>query len=201
MKFVTTIVLISIVAISGFSQQSTSKYQKRFFSDSSFWNQPISSNPVIHPMSEKWIEVLKQEPGGAFFGINTDKYTIPVYEVDENTPTQTIQHRTVNENFKKIHGHNNHWFETNQFYGHGKGFGQDIPIPLNVIYAQGLYKTSPVNWEGKLRGWKAGLVSIPLHNYRVIKTGEPMKGGLNSQELDKAYFQIPKEKLGKILNK
>ena len=60
----------------------------------------------------------------------------------------------------------------------------------NAIYAQGLYDTSPVNWKGKLRGWEAGIIDIPIEHYRVIKTGERKKGGLNPEEIDRHYFQV-----------
>ncbi|HAQ18631.1 MAG TPA: hypothetical protein DCR40_05265 [Prolixibacteraceae bacterium] len=354
--------LFLILLISEFSLAQT---PKRFFSDDSFWNQPLPENPVVHPNSDKWIRVLAQEPGGAYFGINTDTYTVPVYEADNNTPTYKIFHRPVNEKFRQVHGFRNKWFETHEFYGHGKGFGKKVPIPANavsdpeedshivvvdwkknlvwdvwgleiidgkytsftgmkykangsgvfnpkdfkvkngesihfhgpgrasgvpvvaglilydeamsseirhklaaatrfnayqeyvfpatwtdgmvegsipegsviqldpkldlsqfdltpqekavaiaaqkygmvtvdnaggnVIYAQGLYKNSPVNWEGKLRGWKAGIIGIPIRHYRVIQTGKPMKGGLYSEELDKVYLKIDHPKMKEIL--
>ncbi|KAF0236716.1 MAG: hypothetical protein FD181_2486 [Prolixibacteraceae bacterium] len=352
--------LLFFVTLSVWAQQN-----RRFFSDDSFWNQPLPENPKIHPKSDKWIAVLSKEPGGAYFGINTNRYTIPVYEADKNTPVHTIYHRPVNDHFKKVHGYKNGWFDKNEFYGHGKGFGRKVPIPANaisdpeedshivvvdwtrnliwdvwgleiidgkyhsftgmkykangpgvfktsdfkvkngesihffgpgraagvpvvaglilydeamrgeinhklaiatrhnayqefvfpatwtdgilhggipegsviqldpaldlskfeltpqekavavaaqkygmvivdqsganVIYAQGLYKTSPVNWEGKLRGWTGGINGIPIHHYRVLETGPVQKGGLYSEELDKAYFKIDHEKLMEIM--
>lgn len=363
MKSLTFICLVFVILFD--AGEIKAQQNRRFFSDDSFWNQPLPENPKIHPKSDKWMQVLSQEPGGAYFGINTDTYTIPVYETDENTPTYTIYNRPVNENFRKVHGYRNNWFATHDFYGHGKGFGKNVPIPVNavsdpeedshivmvdwksnlvwdvwgleivdgkyysftgmkykangsgvfnpkdfkvkngesihfygpgraagvpvvaglilydeamngeirhklaaatrynayqeyvfpaiwtdgmvegsipegsviqldpkldlsqfdltpqekavavaaqkygmvivdnaggnVIYAQGLYKNSPVNWDGKLRGWKAGIIGIPIKHYRVIQTGNPMKGGLYSEELDKTYLKIDHEKLRKIL--
>lgn len=60
----------------------------------------------------------------------------------------------------------------------------------NVIYAQGLYPGMARSWEGKLRGWKAGTVGIPIHHYRVLKVGETRKGGLSSEELDRRYLKV-----------
>lgn len=360
MKQSLSICLFLIFSVAGFAKQP-----HRFFADDSFWNQPLPKNPKVHPKSEKWIKVLAQDPGGAFFGINTDKFTIPVYEADKNTPTHTIYNRPVKEHYKMVHGYRNGWFETHYFYGHGKGFGKEVPIPANamgdpeedahivvvdwaknlvwdvwgleiingkytsftgmkykangsgvfktsdfkikngesihfygpgraagvpvvaglvlyneamrgeikhklacatrynayqeyvfpatwtdgmvegsvpegsviqldpkldlsqfdltpqehalavaaqkygmvivdeaggnVIYAQGLYKNSPVSWEGKLRGWKAGIIGIPIQHYRVLETYPVQKGGLYAEKLDKAYFQIDHEKLKQIL--
>jgi len=332
-----------------------------FFAADSFWNQPLPQNAKIDPRSDLWISLLAQEPAGAYFGINTDKYTIPVYIADENTPRYTVYHREVSQHFKDIHGHNNSWFETHDHYGHGNGFGQNVPIPEgammdpqedahmvivdwnqnrvwdvwglefkngryasftgmtydakgsgvfdpsdfkvqngesihfygpgraagvpvvaglilyseveqgciphklaiatrhnayqefvypatwtdgvlkggipegaiiqldpeldldpfeltpeerivataaqqygmvvvddgggNAIYAEGLYENSTKNWKGKLRGWEAGLISIPIQHYRVIETGPTQKGGLNPEVLNKRYFQVPDNRL------
>jgi hypothetical protein len=330
---------------------------KRFFSDSSFWNQPLPVNVEIDTASERWIGILSQEPSGAFFGINTDQYTIPVFEADRTTPLYNIGHRPVSEHFRKVHGYRNQWFTENSFYGHGPGFGQGFPIPskatmdpaedahlavvdweknliwdvwgmeiidgkfcsftgmryeargsgvfdpawfhvkdgesihfygpsraagvpavaglimyhevqagainhklavatrfnaykefvypavwtdgvlpggipegaviqldpeldlsqfdltpeeklvaqaaqkygmvvvdqggANAIYAQGLYANSAVSWKDKLRGWEAGMISIPVHHYRVIKCSDRIqKGGLNSEELNNHYFNV-----------
>ncbi|WP_404421388.1 hypothetical protein [Nibricoccus sp. IMCC34717] len=109
------------------------KTPKRFFSDDSFWNQPIGANPKIDGNSERWIETLCREPAGPFWGINTEWYTIPVYEADANTPRHTIHPRPVSDHFKFVHGHLNKWFDTHEHYGHGPGFGQNVPIPVGAL--------------------------------------------------------------------
>ena len=340
------------------TQFNNGQDEKRFFADDSFWNQPISANAATDPQSDKWIDILKKEPSGAHFGVNTDKYTIPVYEADEKTPRFTIYHRPPEDKFKQVHGYKNGWFEKNKFYGHGPGFGKNVPIPSgtlmdpaedahlvvvdwkagkvwdmwgvkkegdkwysftgmeyaakgtgvfnkipfgmkngesvhfygpgraagvpvvaglvmydevvageirhkvacatrfnayqeycypaiwtdgclkggipegaviqldpaldlskfdltreeiilakamqqyglvvtdqaggNVIYAQGLYGTPNKSWTDKIRGWKAGIVGIPLSHYRVLKTQPLKKGGLYSESLNKAYFEVEK---------
>jgi hypothetical protein len=329
---------------------------RRFFSDDSFWNRPLPEKPEIDPRSDEWIAILAKEPSGAFFGVNTDRYTIPVYEVDASTPRHAVGHREVSQHFREVHGSGNGWFDEHSYYGHGPGFGEAVPIPkearsdpeedahivlvdweanrvwdawglkeengryasftgmtyaadgsgvfdatdfpvkdgesvhfhgpsraagvpavaglvlydeamageirhklaiatrfnaykefvppavwtdgvlpggipegavlqldpaldlsrfdltpqeravavaaqrygmvvvdqggANALYAQGLYPGMARSWEGKLRGWKAGIVGIPIHHYRVLAVGEPRRGGLSSEALDRHYFKV-----------
>lgn len=86
---------------------------KRFFSDESFWNQPIPANPEIDPRSSRWIELLKQDHERNF-GVNATRFTIPVYEVDEKTPLHTV-------------------YPNSMYFKHGPGFGKDIPIPDDAV--------------------------------------------------------------------
>ncbi|HEY3371524.1 MAG TPA: hypothetical protein VGK10_11780, partial [Prolixibacteraceae bacterium] len=51
-----------IVAVAKDSVQS-----HRFFSETSFWNQPLAENPEIDPQSNHFIELMKKEPTGPFF--------------------------------------------------------------------------------------------------------------------------------------
>ncbi|MDX2187866.1 MAG: hypothetical protein SFV32_13100 [Opitutaceae bacterium] len=106
---------------------------KRFFSDSSFWNQPIGPSPVIDGNSDRWIEILSSEPSGAYWGVNTEKYTIPVYEANASTPRHTIHRRPVSTHFRNVHGHLNGWFDRHEHYGHGPGFGNEVPIPPGAL--------------------------------------------------------------------
>jgi hypothetical protein len=68
-----------------FAQAATSTAPKRFFSDTSFWNQPIPAKPEIDPRSAGWIELLKTDREHNF-GVNATRFTIPVYEVDKQGP-------------------------------------------------------------------------------------------------------------------
>ena len=63
----------------------------RFFSDSSFWNQPIPAGAAVDPRSEYWMSLLAEDPSCENFGINLKEYTIPIYEVDSLTPTQVVR--------------------------------------------------------------------------------------------------------------
>ena len=62
---------------------------RRFFSDTSFWNQPLPERPEVDPRNEHYVSLLKKEPTGGF-GINLHKWTIPVYEVDATTPRRVV---------------------------------------------------------------------------------------------------------------
>jgi hypothetical protein len=95
----------------------------RFFSDNSFWNQPVGPDPEIDDRSREWIELIRTEPNTPNIGINVTQWTIPVYEVDENTPTYTVhRHRLTAE--EQLH-----WDTKREYFGHGPGFGPGVPIP------------------------------------------------------------------------
>ncbi len=96
---------------------------KRFFSDSSFWNQPLPQNPAIDPRSNHWIELLKKEPTVDHFDFNNTAWTIPVYEVTDSTPKYTIKKIMLSDVEKKYRQ------TKRDYYGFGAGFGKDVPIP------------------------------------------------------------------------
>jgi len=100
---------------------------KRFFSEESFWNQPIPKNAEVDPRSEKWIKMLEQEPTGENFGISFETWTIPVYEVDENTPLYNVEYHQLSDKQKKT------WNTINdrKQFGHGPSFNP-VPIPNNA---------------------------------------------------------------------
>ena len=99
------------------------KLTKSFFSESSFWNLPIGENPEIDPRSEHFIELLKSEPTGNKFGINCNKWTVPVYIADRSTPTYRIGSHHLSSAEKET------WVTYREIFGHGPGFGEDVPIP------------------------------------------------------------------------
>jgi hypothetical protein len=101
------------------------KPAKRFFNPQSFWNQPIKANPESDEQSDRWITLLKSETKA--IGINVFKWTIPVYEVDEKTPRFYIQKHKLSNDEK------NHWDTSRDYFGHGPGFGKDVPIPQNAL--------------------------------------------------------------------
>jgi hypothetical protein len=102
--------------------RQTSDLSGRFFSDSSFWNQPIPKNPKIDPRTGYWISLLKKEPTGENFGISYRQWTIPVYEVDSTTPVYHIQNHYLSDEEKKS------WHTQRDSFGHGPGF-DSVPIP------------------------------------------------------------------------
>ncbi|MHB2007729.1 MAG: hypothetical protein ACYCOX_06735 [Acidobacteriaceae bacterium] len=88
---------------------------KRFFSNDSFWNQTLPEHPEIDPRSNYWIHLMETDaqksPG---LGINATRYTIPVYEVDANTPLKTV-------------------LPNSTFYRHAKDFPERVPIPDKAV--------------------------------------------------------------------
>ena len=109
------------------SRQDQGKTPKRFFSDSSFWNQPLPENVEIDPRSDAWIELLKREPTLDHFDFNNTSWTVPVYEVDSLTPTFDIKLHYLDETEKKYR------LTKRDHYGHGPGFGEGVPIPENAM--------------------------------------------------------------------
>jgi hypothetical protein len=104
-----------------------SEQSKRFFSERSFWNQPITSDPELDEKSPEWIGLLATEPNTPNVGINVFQWTIPVYEADDNTHTYTIyKHRLSRE--EQLH-----WDTEREYFGHGPGFGNHVPIPENAL--------------------------------------------------------------------
>ncbi|MEN8230919.1 MAG: hypothetical protein ABFS38_22375 [Bacteroidota bacterium] len=99
----------------------------RFFNESSFWNQMIGQNPEIDEKSHEWILLLKTEPNTPNIGINVFQWTIPVYEVDENTPKYIIHKHRLNEDEKRF------WNTNREYFGHGPDFGDNVPIPKEAL--------------------------------------------------------------------
>jgi hypothetical protein len=126
------ILVIGFMGLSSSAQNaSTNKkitdQQRRFFSETSFWNQPIPENPEIDPQNEHFITLLKREYSGAFFRINLTSWTIPVYDVDETTPRFAVKKHTLSKEEQKK------WNTKRVTYGHGEEFDKEpIPIPLEV---------------------------------------------------------------------
>lgn len=61
----------------------------RPYSSDSIWNKKIPANAALHPNSEQMIAWLKSR-SYTTFGINIDRWTMPVYSADANTPKITI---------------------------------------------------------------------------------------------------------------
>jgi len=112
-----------IITICSCKQTSPQEEDRRFFSETSFWNQPIQENPEIDTNSDHWIGLLISDPSGYNFGINATRYTVPVYEVDEHTPRYLIEYHYLTEQEKEV------WKTTRDRFGHGPGFEEPVPIP------------------------------------------------------------------------
>jgi hypothetical protein len=98
---------------------------RRFFSDSSFWNQPIPDDARIDPRTDRWVRLLETEPTHQNVLVNSEQWTIPIYEVNGTTPLQTIGLVALSP-ADKIHWHTDH-----DHFGHGAGFDR-VPIPAEA---------------------------------------------------------------------
>ncbi|HTL50972.1 MAG TPA: hypothetical protein VL860_00200 [Planctomycetota bacterium] len=107
---------------------------RRFFADDSFWNTPLPDKPEIDPFSDTMIALLKTERNGPF-GVNLHQWTIPIYEVDAQTPRRKVHRRVHTEaDLKK---RKSKWIGVGHRFGHGAEFAADalgvgIPIPEAV---------------------------------------------------------------------
>jgi len=127
-----TILVLLFLGLFAFSCKNenkikTVKNNNRFFSDSSFWNQPIPENAEIDPQSDYFISLLAKEPTGNNFGINLYRFTIPVYEVDSATPRYKMGYHELTESEKL------NWKTNRKYYGHGKEYDAElVPVPKNA---------------------------------------------------------------------
>jgi tetratricopeptide (TPR) repeat protein len=120
------------------------KAPRRFFADDSFWNQPIPADAKIDPRTERWIQLLESEPTSRGFIMNSQEWTIPVYEVDETTPVHPIGRVTITP-AEKIR-----WHTDRDTFGHGPGFGA-VPLPPQAVPdAQFDAHLAVVDWKRNL---------------------------------------------------
>ncbi len=127
---------------------------KRFFNDTSFWNQPIGPNPVIDPESKQLVEFMAKADDRGFW-LSLHKWTIPVYEVNRNTPRRKV-HRRFKADGKGFMKRSIPYVGPDHPLGHGKEFAADaeaglIPIPDYAIAdPEPDSHISLVDWES---GW------------------------------------------------
>ncbi|NLF40048.1 hypothetical protein GX586_11420 [bacterium] len=121
---------------------------RRFFSDDSFWNTPISPAAETDPRSSHMIELLKRDGDkGLPFWFNIREWTIPVYEVDGNTPRRTVNEIVVDR--EKMMARR--WGPRSKWFSHGPGFGQNVPIPDHAIPdPAGDHHMAMVDWQARM---------------------------------------------------
>ena len=67
----------------------------RPFSDDSPWNTPIPEDSELHPNSDALIDDLDGSSKWNWLGINIDRFSIPVFEAQENTPRVHVEVRDI----------------------------------------------------------------------------------------------------------
>lgn len=108
---------------------------RRFFADTSFWNQPIAKNPAIDPESRQLTEFMARQDDRGFW-LNLDRWTIPIYEVDQDTPRRKV-HRLFHPDHSMLM-RSRPYLGSNHPMGHEARFAEDagagrIPIPDYAI--------------------------------------------------------------------
>lgn len=118
--------LIAALAFTSLGAVEKSQPPRRFFADDSFWNQPIAAEAEVDPRTERWVKLLETEPSGIAWLVNCETWTIPIYEVDDNTPTVEVglHYLTAKEQEE--------WHSPREHFGHGKGFLR-VPIPAAAL--------------------------------------------------------------------
>lgn len=117
---------------------------RRFFSADSFWNQPIPADAKVDSRTERWIKLLETEPTGENFLVNSEQWTIPVYEVTAATPMVEVGLVALTPEQQKV------WHTQRTHFGHGPGFDR-VPIPSEASPdPQGDAHLAVVDWERNL---------------------------------------------------
>src|ERR1700685_3915196 len=117
---------------------------RRFFSDDSFWNQPIAAGAETAPRTERWTRLLETEPNKENWLINCEQGTIPVYEADASTPPAKVGFLYLSADEKRI------WHTQQEHFGHGKGFDL-VPIPREATPdPRGDAHLAAVDWKRNL---------------------------------------------------
>ncbi len=126
------------------NKNSKQEPTKRFFSDASFWNQPIPKNAELDAKNNYWISLLERDPSGENVGMNVHKYTIPIYEVDsKNIPFQKMK------NIPYIV-----WYDKYMIFRHEPEFDSiGVPVQTYMTASGGADQhIAIVDWEAN-RAW------------------------------------------------
>ncbi len=125
---------------------------KRFFSDDSFWNQPIPADAEADPKSERLVQLMDQRQSSMY--INCVEFTIPVYIADGNTPLRMVYQRPPNPDAEGA------GLLRQQRYSQHPEFGPEIPIPEDAVPdPAGDAHMAIIDWENS-RAWDMWWVRI-----------------------------------------
>ncbi len=97
----------------------------RFFSEDSFWNQPLAADAKVDLESEHLIDLMDERQGPIY--INSEMFTIPVYLADASTPMRRIHQRPPEE------GATGRSLERQARYSQHPDFGSEIPLPDGAL--------------------------------------------------------------------
>ncbi len=116
---------------------SNSTPPARFFSDDSYWNQPIPDDSPIAPETDRWVRFLEQSSREPGFYLSLRRWTLPIYETKPDTKWVTIKRR-FHEPFAEaqyLYRHSKYLLEARPDHpvGFGEGFGPTIPMPEDAV--------------------------------------------------------------------
>jgi len=152
--FLALSIILTATACQSNKKQTENQIQNRFFSDDSFWNQPIPENAETDPQSDHYISLLKKDHSRQNFGINLYNYTIPVYEVDSSVP------------LIKVGNHPRHNFR------HHPSFDSiGVPIPVDFKPSPGSDQHATIIDRKKMLAWDMFLVEKDSTGHWVSCTG------------------------------
>ena len=125
LRFAAGILLLAPSLSTGFGATPVEP-PRRFFSADSFWNQPLPANAAVDPRTARWIKLLETEPTGENFLVNSEQWTIPVYEVDAATPRVEVGLLAISPE-ERIR-----WHTERTHFGHGANFDR-VPLPTTAM--------------------------------------------------------------------
>jgi hypothetical protein len=105
---------------------------RNIFPKDSFWNRPVPEKAVFHARNGEWLQLLSQEPTGNL-GINTDRFTIPVYEVNEKTPRGFVHKRKESKDEARSWTHFAAWEDNLKDFDHAPDFDHAVPMPPDAL--------------------------------------------------------------------
>jgi hypothetical protein len=124
--------IVALVASAGFARADTA-VPFRFFSSTSFWNEPLSATAPLDPSSTAIVGALNQivtrEGPKNQLNINTTAYSVPIYTVPANQPTVRVIVNKPNSTFYPL-----------------QAAWSAVPLPANAQPAKGTDKTLAV-WQ------------------------------------------------------
>jgi hypothetical protein len=136
--------LLASLALANRAPAAPSGAPHRFFADDSYWNQPIPADAEVDPRTAQWIKLLESEPTRQNFLVNCDQWTIPVYEVNRDTPRVKIGLLPLSPADQV------HWHTDRTHFGHGQGFDL-VPLPKTATPdPQQDSHLAVVDWEQNL---------------------------------------------------